>query len=102
MTTGFSRPARIVPEADVRVVAGLPGYVVPVAAFFAKFRHLKRDPSISVRPYALTLIVALSPLAGPSRFYRFLSAGVIWWMMTIVSSAFAVSSRKGMITASGE
>ena len=75
-------------------VVGLLGYVVLAMTFFARLRRLERDSFVSVYPYALTLIVALFPLAGHLGFYGVLSAGVIWWIIIVNASAFAVASRK--------
>ena len=72
---------------------GLLGYVVLVVAFFARLRRLGRDAFIAVYPYALTLVVALFPFTGHLGFYGVLSAGVIWWMLIVCSSAFTVALR---------
>ena len=74
-------------------VIGLLGYVVLAMALFARLRRLERDSFMSVYPYALTLIVALIPLPGHLGFYGVLSAGVIWWMVIVCASAFAVAYR---------
>ena len=72
---------------------GLLGYVFLAVAFFARLRSLERESFISVYPYALTLIVALFPFNGHLGFYGVLSAGLIWWMVIVCASAFAVVFR---------
>ena len=74
-------------------VIGLLGYVVLAIVFFARLRRLQRNSFISVYPYALTLIVALFPFTGHLGFYGVLSAGLIWWMVIVCASAFAVAFR---------
>ena len=75
-------------------VFGLLGYVVLVVVFFAKLLRLERRSLISVYPYALTLIVALFPFNGHLSFYSALSAGLIWFVVIINASAFAITSRE--------
>ena len=74
-------------------VFGLLGYVVLVVVFLANLRRLERAAFISAYPYVLTLIVALFPFTGHLGFYGVLSAGVIWWMVIVCASAFAVAFR---------
>ena len=74
-------------------VIGILGYLTLAVAFFAQFRRVPRDAIRCVYPYALTLIVALFPFAGHLGFYGVFSSGLIWWMLIVCSSAFAVSSR---------
>ena len=75
-------------------VVGLLGYVVLATVFFSGLRRLELDSFRSTYPYALTLIVALFPLNGHLAFYRVFSAGIIWWMIILVASAFAIASRR--------
>ena len=74
-------------------VIGLLGYVILAVAFVARLRNLTGDSFRSVYPYALTLVVALFPFTGHLGFYGVLSAGVIWWMVIVCASAFAVAAR---------
>ena len=72
-------------------VIGLVGYLTLAVTFFARLRSLERDAFRSAYPYALTLIVALFPFSGHMGFYGVLSAGVIWWMVIVCASAFAIA-----------
>lgn len=74
-------------------VIGLLGYVALAVAFFTRLRTLKGDSFRSAYPYALTLIVALFPFSGHLGFYGVLSAGIIWWMVIVCASAFAVAPK---------
>ena len=72
-------------------VIGLLGYAALVVAFLRRLRSLEPDSFRSVYPYALTLIVALFPFSGHMGFYGVLYAGVIWWMVIVCASAFAIA-----------
>ena len=72
-------------------VIGLLGYVALAVAFFARLLSLRGDLFRSAYPYALALVVALFPFSGHLGFYGVLSAGVIWWMVILCASAFAVA-----------
>ena len=76
-------------------VIGLLGYVVLVTVFITRLRCFEHDSFVSVFPYALTLIVALFPFSGHLGFYSVLFAAVIWWMVIVCASAFAVAYRSG-------
>ena len=72
---------------------GLLGYVVLAVAFFTRLRSLEAASFRSAYPYALTLIVALFPFSGHMGFYGVLSTSVIWWMVMLCASAFAVAFK---------
>ena len=75
-------------------VIGLLGYVILFITLLVKLYQLEPNSFRSAYPYALTLIVALFPLNGHLDFYRVFSAGLIWWMIILVASAFAIASRR--------
>ena len=83
-------------------VIGLSGYLVLAIVFLARLRRLERDDFRSVYPYALALITALFPFSGHLGFYGVLSSGVIWWIIIVNASAFAVASRQGATAAPAE
>ena len=74
-------------------VIGILGYIILAVVFLAQLRRVPRDAIMCVYPYALTLIVALFPFTGHLGFYGVFSSGVIWWLLIVCSSAFAVASR---------
>ena len=74
-------------------VIGLLGYLALAAAFVARLRSLQRDSFRYAYPYALTLIVAIFPFSGHLGFYGVFSAGLIWWLIIVCASAFAVADR---------
>ena len=74
-------------------VIGLVGYVTLLLSFVARLRSLDGESFRSVLPYALTLAVALFPFSGHLGFYGVFSAGLIWWMIIVCSSALAVAPR---------
>ena len=76
-------------------VIGLSGYLVLAIVFLARLRRLERDDFRSIYPYALALITALFPFSGHLGFYGVLSSSVIWWIIIVNASAFAVASRQG-------
>ena len=75
-------------------VIGLLGYLALAVTFFARLRSLEHGSFRSAYPYALTLIVALFPFSGHMGFYGVLSAGLIWWMVIVCASAFAVAFQR--------
>ena len=72
---------------------GILGYLVLAIGFVANLRGLPRDTFVSICPYALALVVAVFPFAGHLTFYGVLGSGVIWWMIIVCASAFAVARR---------
>ena len=77
-------------------VIGLAGYIILLFALFAKLRALDGELLEATWPYALILIVALFPFSGHLGFYGVFSAGLIWWMIILCASAFAVSRRSNV------
>lgn len=72
---------------------GILGYLVLAVGFVANLRGLPRETFVAIYPYALTLVVAVFPFAGHLGFYGVLGSGVIWWMIIVCASAFAVARR---------
>ena len=72
---------------------GVVGYMVLAVSFFTRLRRLKQDELKSTYPYALMLIVMMYPVNANLGLYSNTYAGLIWWMLMIIASAFSVVER---------
>ncbi len=97
----YSPHAPILEIAVSTGVLGLLGYVVLAASFLVGLRRFEPDSFRSAYPYALASIVALFPIGGHLSFHGVFSAGLIWWIIIVNASAFAVASRKESKTMPG-
>ena len=75
-------------------LVGLTGYVILAIAFLTRLYRLERHTFRLVFPYALLLITAFFPLSGHLGLYGVLSGTVIWWIVIVNASAFAVALRE--------
>ena len=83
-------------------VIGIIGYVILAIAFLTRLRGLERHAFRFVFPYALVLITAFFPFSGHLGFYGLLSSSVIWWIIIVNASAFAVASREAVTAVPAE
>ena len=81
---------------------GLLGYVILLIIFSVKLYRLELRSFRIAYPYAITFIIVLFPLNGYLDFYRVFSAGLIWWVVILTASAFAIASRKDSATSPTE
>ena len=81
---------------------GLLGYVILLIIFSVKLYRLELHSFRIAYPYAITFIIVLFPLNGYLDFYRVFSAGLIWWVVILTASAFAIASRKDSATSPTE
>ena len=74
-------------------VIGLMGYLILTIVFLKRLFRLERRIFGFVFPYALVLITAFFPLQGHLGFYGVISSTVIWWIIIVNASAFAIASQ---------
>ena len=73
---------------------GLLGYLILGAVLLARLGALDRGALRSAYPYALVSVVALFPVTGHLGFYALFPTSLIWWVLIVNASAFAIAARK--------